>query len=57
MPDFETDMHLLFPEEVPLDSDKKITHNLISDKTKRDMIFNRSSYEDDSYDYWDMRWK
>lgn len=57
MPDFETDMHFLFPEEVPLDSDKKITHNLISDKTKRDMIFNRSSYEDDSYDYGDMRWK
>lgn len=49
--DFDTDMHLLFPDKNPTDSSELNYSNNISDKTKRDMFFNHSEEYNPEYGY------
>lgn len=55
MPDFESDLHFSFPDSKILDTSEVNWSNKISDKTTRDMIFYKDSYED--YFLEGIRWK
>lgn len=56
MPDFETDMHFLFPSDKLSTSDDTNKYWYISEKTKRDNIYNFSEYNED-YSEGNMLWK